>query len=61
MRPPHSERERYPGFALSVANDGEKFRSCWTPSPTSTCVTHVHVRVTYLPLYRLLCRSRVAS
>ena len=27
----HSERERYPRFALSVANEGEKFRSCWTP------------------------------
>ena len=27
----HSERERYLHFALSVANEGEKFRSCWTP------------------------------
>ena len=26
----HSERERYLGFALSVANEGEKFRSCRT-------------------------------
>ena len=27
----HSERERYPRFALSVANEGEKFRSRRTP------------------------------
>ena len=51
----HSERERYPGFALSVANEGEKFRSCWTPyrrarareSKAVHCTEYCNMCVTY--------------